>query len=113
LLGLGCLLRAVKDPLTPTLTGARRLEPLFLVYTAEKNRGLNLRLHFLLVAAWAVGSLKTVSQIAHAYSDDLSSGMLLPKYAFVLLMQLGNVAYQFYSMRRLALVERWVVWQEK
>ena len=44
-----------------------RLEEVFLVYTAEKNRGLTLRLHYLLAAAWAVGALKTVSQAAHTY----------------------------------------------
>lgn len=40
-----------------------RLEEVYLVYTAEKNRGLTLRLHFMLVAAWAVGALKTLSQL--------------------------------------------------
>lgn len=48
---------------------ARRLEDVYLVYTAEKNRGLTLRLHFMLVAAWAVGALKTLSQSVHAYQQ--------------------------------------------
>ena len=43
------------------------MEDVFLVYTAEKNRGLTLRLHFMLIAAWAVGALKTVSQAAYVY----------------------------------------------
>lgn len=40
---------------------------MYLVYTSEKNRGLTLRLHFMLIAAWAVGALKTLTQSAHAY----------------------------------------------
>lgn len=43
-----------------------RLEEVFLVYTSEKNRGLTLRLHFMLVAAWAVGVLKTLTQTTYA-----------------------------------------------
>ena len=46
-----------------------RLERVYLVYTAEKNRGLTLRLHFMLIAAWAVGALKTVSQGLYAFSE--------------------------------------------
>lgn len=45
----------------------RRLEPVYMVYTAEKNRDLTLRLHVMLIAAWAVGALKTVSQALYAY----------------------------------------------
>ena len=36
------------------------------MYTSEKNRGLTLRLHFMLIAAWAVGALKTVTQTVYA-----------------------------------------------
>ena len=54
---------STRNPLAPL----GRLEDVFLVYTAEKNRGLTLRLHYLLAAAWAVGALKTVSQAAYAY----------------------------------------------
>lgn len=39
------------------------------MYTSEKNRGLTLRLHFMLIAAWAVGALKTVTQSAYAYKQ--------------------------------------------
>ncbi len=39
------------------------------MYTAEKNRGLTLRLHFMLVAAWAVGALKTLSQLMLAFQQ--------------------------------------------
>lgn len=42
------------------------LEEVYLVYTSEKNRGLTLRLHFMLIAAWAVGALKTVTQTVYA-----------------------------------------------
>lgn len=42
------------------------MEEVYLVYTSEKNRGLTLRLHFMLIAAWAVGALKTVTQAVHA-----------------------------------------------
>ena len=42
---------------------------MYLVYTAEKNRGLTLRLHFMLIVAWAVGALKTVSQGLYAYKQ--------------------------------------------
>ena len=52
-------------PPLPTL----RLEEVYLVYTAEKNRGLTLRLHFMLVAAWAVGALKTLSQLMLAFQQ--------------------------------------------
>jgi hypothetical protein len=38
-----------------------------MVYTSEKNRGLTLRLHFMLLVVWAVGMLKTLSQAAYAY----------------------------------------------
>lgn len=42
---------------------------MYLVYTSEKNRGLTLRLHFMLTVAWAVGALKTVTQSLHAYQQ--------------------------------------------
>jgi hypothetical protein len=40
-----------------------------MVYTSEKNRGLTLRLHFMLMAAWAVGAVKTVMQCLHAHQQ--------------------------------------------
>ena len=43
------------------------MEEVYLVYTAEKNRGLTLRLHTMLIAAWAAGALKTVGQAMQAY----------------------------------------------
>lgn len=39
------------------------------MYTSEKNRGLTLRLHFMLTTAWAVGVLKTVTQSVSAYQQ--------------------------------------------
>jgi hypothetical protein len=39
------------------------------VYTSEKNRGLTLRLHFMLMAAWAVGAVKTTMQCFHAHQQ--------------------------------------------
>lgn len=48
---------------------ACRLEEVYLVYTSEKNRGLTLRLHFMLIAAWAVGALKTLTQCAYAFQQ--------------------------------------------
>ena len=53
------------SPLAPP----RRLEEVYLVYTSEKNRGLTLRLHFMLIAAWAVGALKTVTQSVYAFQQ--------------------------------------------
>jgi hypothetical protein len=41
----------------------------YLVYTAEKNRGLTLRLHFLFILGWLVAALKTVSQAFDAYAQ--------------------------------------------
>lgn len=38
------------------------------MYAAEKNRGLTLRLHFMLTAAWAIGALKTTLQCSQAWS---------------------------------------------
>lgn len=46
-----------------------RLEEVYLVYTAEKNRGLTLRLHFLFILGWLVAALKTVSQAFDAYAQ--------------------------------------------
>ena len=59
-------------PLTPRPSPASRslrLEEVYLVYTSEKNRGLTLRLHFMLTVAWAVGALKTITQSLHAYQQ--------------------------------------------
>lgn len=53
----------------PPARPALRLEEVYLVYTAEKNRGLALRLHLLLILAWVVATLKTVSQAADAYAQ--------------------------------------------
>ena len=54
-------------PLTlPCSCASSRLEDVYLVYTSEKNRGLTLRLHFMLITAWAVGAAKTVTQAVHA-----------------------------------------------
>ena len=80
------------------------LEPVYLVYTAEKNRGLTLRLHFMLVAAWAVGALKTVSQALYAYKQTYN--VVLPQYAFLLVVQLLNLYFQATSMRVLKSVAR-------
>ena len=54
----------LSDPALPC-----RLEEVYLVYTAEKNRGLTLRLHFLFILAWLVAALKTVSQASDAYAQ--------------------------------------------
>ncbi|KAL4457441.1 hypothetical protein ABPG75_012306 [Micractinium tetrahymenae] len=83
---------------------APRLEEVYLVYTSEKNRGLTLRLHFMLIAAWAVGAAKTVAQAAHALQHG--EGRALPQYAFLLLAQLVNLCYQGYAMQRLRSLER-------
>jgi hypothetical protein len=83
---------------------ATRLEEVYLVYTAEKNRGLTLRLHFMLVAAWAVGALKTLSQLMLAFQHG--EARMLPQYAFLLLAQLVNLGYQCYAMRRLRSLAR-------
>lgn len=40
-----------------------------MVYTSEKSRGLTLRLHFMLMAAWAVGAVKTVKHCLHAHQQ--------------------------------------------
>lgn len=56
-------------PRAPRPLPRRRLEEVFLVYTSEKNRGLTLRLHFMLVAAWAVGALKTLAQSVYAFQQ--------------------------------------------
>ena len=61
------VIRAKSRTLAPPSLSTCSLEPVYLVYTAEKNRGLTLRLHFMLIAAWAVGALKTVSQGLYAY----------------------------------------------
>ena len=42
---------------------------MYLVYSSEKNRGLTLRLHFMLTAAWAVGAAKTLTQCFHAHQQ--------------------------------------------
>ena len=47
----------------------RRLEEVYLVYTSEKNRGLTLRLHSMLIVAWAVGAVKTAMQCLHAHQQ--------------------------------------------
>jgi pheromone shutdown protein TraB len=47
------------------------------VYAAEKNRGLTLRLHFMLTAAWAIGALKTVAQCSHALSQCVAGAVYL------------------------------------
>ena len=81
-----------------------RLEEVYLVYTAEKNRGLTLRLHYMLATAWAVGSLKTVAQAVFALREG-EKGILL-QYAFLLLAQLVNLGYQLASMPRLRSMAR-------
>ncbi|PSC69024.1 putative leucine-rich repeat receptor kinase [Micractinium conductrix] len=83
---------------------AARLEEVYLVYTSEKNRGLTLRLHFMLIAAWAVGALKTVTQTVYAVQHG--EPKVLPQYAFLLMAQLVNLSYQAYAMRRLRSLER-------
>jgi len=80
------------------------LEHVYLVYTAEKNRGLTLRLHLMLMAAWAVGSLKTVSQALYAYQHI--GHMVVPQYAFLLAVQLLNFFFQAKSIRILKSVSR-------
>lgn len=66
----GCKPRLPTPPAAlPTRPPFHRLEEVYLVYTAEKNRGLTLRLHFMLVAAWAVGALKTLSQLMLAFQQ--------------------------------------------
>lgn len=55
--------------LTHTSLHKSRLEDVYLVYMAEKNRGLTLRLHFLFIMAWLVAALKTVSQASDAYAQ--------------------------------------------
>ena len=75
-----------------------------MVYTAEKNRGLTLRLHYMLIAAWVVGALKTASQGAAAFAE--AGRAALPQYAFLLAAQLANLAYQAASMRTLRSVAR-------
>ena len=77
---------------------------MYLVYTAEKNRGLTLRLHFMLTAAWAVGALKTISQVLYAYKH--TERTVLPQYAFLLCVQLINLYYQAASMKVLKSVSR-------
>lgn len=58
----------------------------------------------MLMAAWAVGALKTVSQALYAYRKN---GLLvLPQYAFLLAVQLLNFFFQAKSMRILKSVSR-------
>lgn len=105
------------------------------MYTAEKNRGLTLRLHFMLIAAWAVGALKTVSQGLYAYKECAPPGRrrppaarpalpappslnppphffcssgrtMVPQYAFLLSAQLVNLVNQAAAMRVLKSVAR-------
>ncbi|KAL4440994.1 hypothetical protein ABPG77_010425 [Micractinium sp. CCAP 211/92] len=83
---------------------APRLENVYLVYTSEKNRGLTLRLHFMLITAWAVGAAKTVTQAAHVMQHG--EGKALPQYVFLLLAQLVNLAYQVRSIQRLQSLDR-------
>ena len=59
--------RLISLPPTCCTPHRHRLEEVYLVYTAEKNRGLTLRLHTMLIAAWAAGALKTVGQAMQAY----------------------------------------------
>ena len=88
-------------PLPPPL---HSLEPVYLVYTAEKNRGLTLRLHFMLIAAWAVGALKTISQAMFAYKQ--TQKVVLPQYTFLLIVQFLNLYFQAASMKVLKSVAR-------
>ena len=46
-----------------------RLEKVYLIYAAEKNRGLTLRLHLLFTLGWLVATLKTVAQAFDAYGE--------------------------------------------
>jgi len=58
----------------------------------------------MLIAAWAVGALKTVSQGLYAYKQSEAS--MLPQYAFLLSAQLLNLGFQISSMRTLKSVAR-------
>lgn len=76
-----------------------RLEEVYLVYTAEKNRGLTLRLHYMVAAAWAVGCVKTLAQAALALrARDAAT---LPQYSLLLLAQLVNLGCRLSAMPRL------------
>lgn len=58
----------------------------------------------MLIAAWAVGAMKTVSQALYAYRQ--TGFMVLPQYAFLLVVQLLNLFFQAKSMRILKSVSR-------
>jgi len=58
----------------------------------------------MLMAAWAVGALKTVSQAL--YANRKTGLMVLPQYAFLLAVQLLNLFFQAKSMRILKSVSR-------
>lgn len=74
-----------------------------MVYTAEKNRGLTLRLHFMLMVAWAVGAFKSLSQCFYGEHQDKSKW---PQFGFLIVIQFMNFAYQASSMRILKSVAR-------
>lgn len=91
-------------PACRLLRPPRRLEEVYLVYTAEKNRALTLRLHYTLFACWAVAALTTGVRVAGALSHgDMPA---LPQLAFVLLAQLANLGYQLAALPRLRSVAR-------
>lgn len=75
-----------------------------MVYTSEKNRGLTLRLHFMLLVVWAVGMIKTLSQAAYAYR--LHERRLLVQCLFLLAAQAANLACQAAALRTLRSINR-------
>jgi hypothetical protein len=78
----------------------------YLVYTAEKNRGLTIRMHGMLIAAWSVGILKTLAQVNKTLESGSSTAELGLHYAFLLVAQLANLVCQLIATRLLRSVAR-------
>lgn len=74
-----------------------------MVYVAEKNRGSTLRVHYMLLASWVVGALKTLSQMQFAVRHNRFTLMLA--FVFVLTLQMVNITFRILSSKKLASLE--------
>lgn len=77
---------------------------MYLVYIAEKNRGLTLRLRCMLIIAWAVGAMRTMFQGIEAVKTEEQK--MLPQLGFLFVAQATNIGYGVISLRRLASLDR-------
>lgn len=71
-----------------------------MVYIAEKNRGSTLRVHYMLLASWVVGALKTLSQIQFAIQTNRLP--LTFAFVFVLMLQLANITLRILASKKLS-----------